>query len=196
MAEPLRKDPDLNQTSPAQPQFNVHRYGNPNRGSGLKWWFLILVVAVVVWFVFWGRGTSQRTASGAPANTPHVAVPAPKPGLDVPTLLSNQQNYLGKQIHLRDVLVQKVNGTESIFIGPSTDQQMLVILKNGAVPQTLKGKTSTIPENGIVTVDGTVQKAGSVTDLEHSAKISRKEAEEVNKQGVVIEATRAEPQTM
>ena len=196
MGEPLRKDPPPQTPTPSrEEQFNLHRYGNPQRSSGLRWLLLILIVAVIVWFVVWGRGSNTTGHAGHMAAAP-VPVPAVKPSLDVPTLLSNSQNYVGQQVHLRDVLVQSTNGTDSIFVGPSESQQVLVILKKGAVPQTLQGKPSAIPQGGIVTVTGTVQKAGSAADLEHSAGISRKQAEQVSKQGIVIEADRADPQTI
>jgi len=197
MAEPLRKDDSYSQPQPpADRRFNLHRYGDPNRGSR-HWWFWILLIAVIVWFVFWGRGGHNAH----PANTTPVAVPqtpaAPTgPAMDVASMLSQPDNYIGQQIRLRDVLVQSSNGTASIFVGPSNTQQILVLLKNGAVPDTLKGKANSIPQGGVVTITGTATKPPSVSDLEHTAKISRKEAEQVNKQGIVIEADRADPQVM
>lgn len=198
MAEPLRKnDRELPSNAPdAEPtgsQFNVHRYGNPHR-RGSHWWFWILLIAVVVWFIVWGRGNGHKvshTAVPVPAS-----VPAPKNTVDVAALLSRPQQYIGKQIHLRDVLVQSANGTVSLFIGSSNTQQMLVILKKGSVPNTLQGKPGSIPDGAVVNITGTVEKAGSPTDLEHSAKIKHKEAEAVAQQGIVIEADHVDPQPM
>lgn len=196
MAEPLRNDPEFPPAPPPERRFNVHRYGDPNRGSS-RWWFWILVVAVVVWFVVWGRGGHNAH----PANTTPVAVPqapaAPAgPAMNVASLLSQPSNYVGKQVRLQDVLVQGVNGDASIFVGPSNTQQILVVLKKGAVPEPLNGKSSAIPQGGVVTLTGTAEKPASARDLERTAKITRKEADAVEKQGVVIEATQAVPQTL
>jgi len=151
---------------------------------------------VIIWFVIWGRGSkhAQPQATLPASAPPPVATPA-TPALDVNTLLANPQNYIGKHVHLRDVLVQSVNGTYSIFVGPSNSQQVLVLLKQGAVPKTLQGKVNPLPSGGVVTIDGTAQKPGSAGELEHSAHIARKDADQVVKQGIVIEADTAVPQT-
>ena len=197
MAEPLRKDSAFQASSQPTRQFNVHRYGNPNRGSR-RWWFWILLAVVVVWFVVWGRGGAHKTqpASTPVATPPPATTPASSRSISVANLLNDQAKYLGQQVRLRDVLVQSVNGAQSIFVGPSHDQQVLVILKKGAVPDNLQGKPREIPKSGVVTITGIAQKAGSVGELERTAKISRKEAEQVAKDGIVIEADRAEPQAM
>jgi len=195
MAEPLRKDPDQQLNPPPNRQFNVHRYGDPNRGSR-HWWFWILVVAVIVWFAVWGHGGKHAQQEPTPVAVPQTPVAPAGPAMDVASMLSQQNNYIGKPIHLRDVLVQSANDNASIFVGPTKDQQILVVLKKGSVPDTLKGQTSSIPSGGIVTIDGTAQKPPSARDLARSAKISRKEAEQVVKDGIVIEADTAVPQTM
>jgi len=198
MAEPLRKDdrelpPNPPAAQPAAGQFNVHRYGNPHR-RGSHWWFWILLVAVVVWFIVWGRGNGHKvTHTVVPVP---VSVPAPQNTVDVAKLLSNPQQYIGKQIHLRDVLVQSANGTASLFIGSSSTQQVLVILKKGSVPNTLQGKPGSVAQGAVINITGTVQKADSATELEHTAKINHKEAEAVAQQGIVVEADRADPQPM
>ena len=199
MAEPLRKE-DLHELPPNPPagqpaagQFNVHRYGNPNRSSS-HWWFWILLLAVVVWFIVWGRGTGHN-ATNTTVPVP-ASVPAPPNTVDVATLLSNPQQYIGKPVHLRDVLVQGSNGTASLFIGSGNTQQALVILKKGSVPDTLQGKPKLISEGDVITVTGTVQKSDSPNDLERTAKITHKQAQAVAQQGIVIEADRADPQPM
>lgn len=197
MAEPLRKDPEFQQADrPAERQFNVHRYGNPNRGPR-RWWFWILLIIVIVWFVVWGRGSHNSH----PANTTPVAVPQTPatpagPAMDVASMLSQPNNYIAKPVRLRDVLVQSVNDDASIFVGASNTEQILVVLKKGAIPDTLKGKANTIPKGGVITITGTATNPSSTAELEHTAKIKRSEAEQVMKQGIVIEADRAEPQTM
>ena len=198
MGEPLRRDPAPGEPSSSGRQFNIHRYGNPNRGSSWRWIFLLLVIAVIVWFVIWGRGGSRnpQTAATAPANpAPTTAQPAPQPTIDVPTLLSSTSNYIGKDVRLRDVLIQSVNGTSSVFVGPK-NSQVLVVLQEGAVPDTLQGQPRSLPQGGVVTITGQAEKPGSTRDLERSAKISRKEAEQVQKDGVIINATRVQPQRM
>jgi len=196
MAEPLRKDDSYTQPQPpAERRFNIHRYGDPNRGSR-HWWFWILLAAVVIWFVVWGHGGHNAHPAATPVAVPQTPAAPAGPAMDVASMLSQPDNYTGKQVKLRDVLVQSTNGDASIFIGPSNTQQMLVLLKKGAVPDTLKGKARSIPEGGVVTITGTAVKPPSVRDLEHTGKISRKEAEQVSKQGIVIEADRADPQVM
>lgn len=198
MGEPLRKD-DLHEPpqnppggQPAAGQFNVHRFGSPHRSGGRYWWFWILVIAVVVWFIVWGRGNGHRAANIA-VPVP-ASVPVPQNTVGVASLLANPQQYLGKRIHLRDVLVDSVNGNASIFVGPGNAQQVLVILQKGSVPESLQGKPNAIPQGGVLDVAGTVEKAGSASDLEHTAKITHKQAEAVAQQGIVIEADRADPQ--
>jgi hypothetical protein len=152
---------------------------------------MAVLIGVIVW---WLQTPKTRPASNAPA--PAVTAPAAKPALDVATLLAHPEEYAGKQVHLRDVLVQTSNKNASIFVGPTESQQVLVILKKGAVPDTLKGKPRNLPKGDIVTITGTSQKPGPVGDLEHSAGLSRSQAEKVNQQGIVVEADRADPQTM
>ena len=198
MAEPLRKNPEVLNPPDQTPsrQFKVYRYGDPNRGPR-RWWFWILVAGVVIWFVIWGRGTKSSQSVVTPASTPPpAAAPASQPAVDIATLLSNGGQYLGKQVHLRDALVQGVQGSQSIFVGPSSSQQLLVLLKKGAVPETLQGKPNPIPNGGVVTITGTVEKPPSPAELEHRAGITREKAEQIVQQGIVIEADRAEPQTM
>jgi hypothetical protein len=195
MAEPLRRDPDVQPQPPAERRFNVHRYGDPNRGSR-HWWFWILLVGVIVWFAVWGVGGSKKHQVATPVAVPQTPATPAGPAMDVASILSQPDTYIGKPVHMRDILVQSANDNASIFVGPSNDQQMLVILKKGSVPDTLKGKSSSIPQGGVVTIDGTAQKPPSASELEHSAKISRKQAEQVVKQGIVIEADSAVPQTI
>ncbi len=195
MAEPLRKDPYLEPEQQPERRFNVHRYGDPNRGSR-HWWFWILLVAVIVWFAVWGRGGHNAHPAATPVAVPQTPASTEGPAMDVASMLSQPNNYIGKQVRLRDVLVQSVNGNSSIFVGPTKDQQILVVLKKDAVPDTLKGKVNAIPQGGVVTIEGTATKAPGARDLEHTARLSRKEAEQVAKQGILIEADRADPQTM
>jgi hypothetical protein len=195
MAEPLRKDPDLPPQPPKEP-FNVHRYGDPNRGSS-RWWFWLLLAAVVIWFAIWGWGGHRAH----PAKTTPVVVPqkpaAPAgPPMDVASMIAQPSNYIGKHVQLRDVLVQDVNGDASIFVGTSDTQRLLVLLKKGSVPNALNGKPMALPTGGVITINGTAMKPASTGDLEHAAHIKRKVADEVEKQGIVIEADSAIPQTM
>jgi len=197
MPEPIRKDdarelpPNPPGGQPAAGQFNVHRYGSPHRSSS-RWWFWILLIAVLVWFIVWGRGSAHK-ASNTAVPVP-ASVPAPQNTVDVASLLSNPRQYIGKQVYLRDVLVQSTNGTASLFIGSSNTQQLLVVLKKGSVPDTLQGKPGSIPQGAVINVSGTVRSAGAAKELSDAAKISPKQAEEVAKQGIVVEAAHADPQ--
>jgi hypothetical protein len=189
MAEPLRK-PELQ----PERQFNLHRYSG-TRSGGLKWWFWLVMAGLVGLLIYWLQLPRTPVTNAAPTMAP-VAVPAAKPALDVAVLLSNPRQYAGKSANLPDVLVQSANGNASIFVGPGAKRQLLVILKKGAVPNTLQGKPRTLPQGGVVTISGTAQAPRPVPDLEKTAKISRAQAEIVSKQGIVIEADRAIPQTM
>ena len=192
MAEPLRQDLPDQQPHPAG-QFNIHRYENQQRSGPGRWWFWILVIVVVVWFVVWGRGSGHKATSAVSVPVP-ASVPAPQNTVDVMTLASHPEQYVGKQVHLRDVLVQSVNGDASVFVGSGSTEQVLVIVKQGAVTKSLQGKPNPIPQGGVLDVTGTVQKPSSVENLERDAKITHKEAEAVMQQGIVIEADRVDPQ--
>jgi cytochrome oxidase assembly protein ShyY1 len=192
MAEPLRNNSEHERRN-TTPELRIY-HGGADRSR--KTWLWLLIMAVVAGLAIWGISRSNSKAHHAAPVAPAATTPAVNPPIDVPTLLTNKDTYLGKPVHLRDVLVQSVNGNNSVFVGPSDGQQVLVILKSGAVPDSLQGKTRTLPKGGIVTITGTAEKPGSVTDLEHSAKITGKEAEQVIQQGVVVQADRAQPQTM
>ena len=97
---------------------------------------------------------------------------------------------------MRDVLVQDTNGDASFWVGTSDTQRLLVLLKQGAVPNALNGKPRTLSKGGVISVTGTAVKPASRRELEHTAKIKGKAAEQVEKQGIVIEADSAVPQSM
>jgi len=192
MSEPLRKHVEYVRNQPPRPELRIY-HGQDQHGRG---WLWLLIIVVIAGLAVWGISRSQAARPPQPVAMSNAATSPTHPPLDVPTLLSNKDTYLGKAVHLRDVLVQSVNDEHVIFVGPSAARQVLVILKPGAVPDTLQGKAQNIPRGGIVTITGTAEKAGSAADLERSARVSHNVAKRVSHQGVVVQADRVEPQTM
>ena len=191
MGEPLRKEPGL-EHRPTSPEFKIY-HGSSERG---RHWVWLLIIAVAAGLAIWALSRSGHRAPARSTAVPTAAnAPASDRFVEVSTVLSNKNDYIGKSVRLRDVTIQSVNDN-SIFVGSPDAQQILVILKPGAVPDTLQGKSRTLSKGAIVTITGTAQKPGSVKELQHSANISPKEAEKVVNSGVLIEADRAQPQIM
>jgi hypothetical protein len=197
MTEPTRRPPDAPKSGD---EFNLYRHGEysrPNRTARFAMWLIALAVVIGLaawgWHSGWGvRNPSTVAAAPEPAPTPTVNEP---PILDVPTLLSSKPET-GKEIVLRDVLVQSANGTTSLFVGPDKTQRVLIVPEDHAIPDTLQGKQRELKPEMIVTITGTVEKpSGSAKDMRHDWKLSSAEAKQVDDAGIYVKAERVMPQT-
>jgi hypothetical protein len=196
MAEPLRRAPD---TVRPEHDINLYRYGG-EKGSPRRFlWLIALAVAIGAAALPWILGADTTKSTTVNAAPPARTIPATNepPIMDVPSLLkSKSADVLGKEVVLRDVLVQSANGQNSIFVGPGKDQQVLVVPEPNAIPDTLQGKERPLNANQIVTVAGTIAAPReSEHNMQHEWKLSPSEVQQVEKTGFYVEASSVRPQT-
>lgn len=76
-SDPLAVDPILNPANTQDPRV-VHRVEQRSAGSGVMIAAVVLVLAVIAYFIF-APGTTEVTAPTEPATTTEPATPAPAP---------------------------------------------------------------------------------------------------------------------
>lgn len=149
------------------------------------WWWLWIVIIILFfgWFAgwgwgsyggWWGWGNRGRAVLVEPTRTV-IAV-------GVPQLLNNSQSFSGRQITVPSSTVQEVVAPHEIWIGPSSNQAVLVTLADATGAPVNKGDT--------VQVTGTVQNASNPPN---NLKLDNNGQKQLQSDGVYIVASNVHP---
>lgn len=134
-------------------------------------------------------------SAGAPYRASGAAPAATITGSGVAVLdAQNKSSFIGQSFQISDVPVQKVDNNHAVWIGTTNTRRAgpILAIVSGNAANVMSGLTV----GDRVNVTGTVEKAPSKAQAEHSWKISSEDANNVEADGVYVRAsqiTRAQP---
>lgn len=134
-------------------------------------------------------------SAGAPYRASGAAPAASITGSGVAVLdAQNKNSFVGHSFQISDVPVQKVDNNHAVWIGTTNTRRAGPIL--AIVSGNAANVMSALRVGDRINVTGTVEKAPSRAQAEHSWKISSEDANNVEADGVYVRATqitRAQP---
>lgn len=214
MATPQRQfqpEPEPKLPPSARPQ--LHPAPTPPRRAPRRWRYgyswIILAVVLVVWYVGFGWGDSggwiwgARESAFAPANDGQLS------GSGVAILeVADKLDYVGQSFEVRDVPVDHWSAKNAVWIGSSHSYlPMLLILPAGSRVHPVSGgaPASSNPDGGQgstapgaapqqrLNVTGRLVKAPPLAEAQQRWNLSDDDVDQLEEQGVYIQATAAQP---
>lgn len=217
MASPQRKISTEDDSPPApQPQLQKgHGPGAPpaRRGWRLGYFWIALFLILGFWYVGFGWGNSggwiwgHRNASVAVANDGSFS------GTGVAILeVANRQDYVGQSFQIRSVAIDHWSSKDAVWIGSRHSYlPMLLVLPSpsplappsAGEPRTADPGTGTAAAAGPpatdkvqrLSVTGKIMKAPPTAQAQSQWKLSDEDVDQLEEEGVYIQATSVQPVT-
>lgn len=166
---------------------------------GIPWWVWLIVaalIAILLIALLWPLLTGNNRAGTAATPSPSPVGSPAAPGTPVADLLiivdaPEPTDLVGRRVELTGVEVQSVVGDTTFWVGPSADQQVLVVLEEDESAGPVEGQVD-VEAGQTVSITGIVRELPSVDDAKQRWQLSDDAAAELEGEEVFVRAQRVE----